>query len=264
MTIYDAAMVGVVIAGMAWGVWRGITWQLASIASLVLGYSASRTLSGQLASQFPGEPVVARGLAMMVIYALVSGGVFLAAWVVRTTLRKLQFEAYDRHLGMLLGGVEGALLGMVATLFVVSLAPNSREPIFTSHAGRVVGQVMATLGPVLPEEARNVLAPFWNGTSTGPEAESLAVEPEPRPTLDPAPESAPESEPKPARGRKPAWSAVSGDRARAAGGDRDPASLGDLIEEGEQRIGRAIVDRAEQELQKVGAGDTNGRSPQRR
>src|SRR4051794_25085610 len=115
MTIYDAAMVGVIIAGMVWGVWRGITWQLASIASLILGYSASRTLSGQVASSFPGEPVVARGLAMMLIYAAVSGGVFLVAWVVRTTLRKLQFEAYDRHLGMILGGLEGALLGLIAT-----------------------------------------------------------------------------------------------------------------------------------------------------
>ena len=36
MTIYDVAMVGIVVAGMVWGAWRGITWQLASIASLVL------------------------------------------------------------------------------------------------------------------------------------------------------------------------------------------------------------------------------------
>ena len=132
MTIYDVAMIGAVIAGIAWGFWRGITWQVASIASLVLGYSASRTLSEQLAPHFPGEPVVARALAMIVIYAAVSGGVFLVAWIVRATLRKLQFEAFDRHLGMMLGAVEGALLGMIVTLFVVSLAPKTRDPIFSS------------------------------------------------------------------------------------------------------------------------------------
>src|SRR6185369_4728611 len=76
MTIYDAAMAGIVVAGMVWGAWRGITWQLASFASLILGYSVAHTSSPQLASRFPGEPAVARALAMLVIYAAVSMGVF--------------------------------------------------------------------------------------------------------------------------------------------------------------------------------------------
>jgi membrane protein required for colicin V production len=64
---------------------------------------------------------------------------------------------------MVLGGLEGALVGLVATLFVVSLAPQSRGPIFASPSGKVVGRVMNTLGPVLPGEAREILAPFWDG-----------------------------------------------------------------------------------------------------
>ena len=111
MTLYDAAMVGLILGGMVWGAWRGIVWQIASLASLVLGYTVAHTTSDDLAVHFPGDPVVARGLAMVVIYAAVSGGVFLAAWMVRATLRKLKFEAYDRHLGMVLGGLEGALWG---------------------------------------------------------------------------------------------------------------------------------------------------------
>src|SRR4051812_1379627 len=164
MTYYDMAMAGVVVAGMIWGAWRGIPWQLASMASLVLGYLVAQPMSAQLAPQLPGEPVVARAAAMLVIYAAVSGGVFLAAWLVRATLRKLQFEAFDRHLGMVLGGIEGAFIGLVATLFVVSLAPQTRGPIFASPSGRVVGQLMDTVGPVLPGEVRSVLTPFWEGS----------------------------------------------------------------------------------------------------
>ena len=90
---------------MVWGAWRGITWQIASIASLVLGYTVAHTASDSAwLVHFPGDPIVARGLAMLVIYAAVSGGVFFAAWLVRATLRKLKFEAFDRHLGMILGG----------------------------------------------------------------------------------------------------------------------------------------------------------------
>ena len=54
MTIYDAAMAIVVVAGMVRGAWLGITWQLASIASLVLGYAISFPMSSQLAPHFPG------------------------------------------------------------------------------------------------------------------------------------------------------------------------------------------------------------------
>jgi uncharacterized membrane protein required for colicin V production len=165
MTIYDAAMAIVVVAGMIRGAWRGITWQLASIASLILGYLTAYPISAQLAPHFPGEPEVARALAMAVAYAAVSASVFALAWVVRETLHKLKFEAYDRHLGMLLGGLEAIGVGILLTLFVVSLAPTTRQPIFSSPTGRVVGTIMNTLGPVLPAELRQVLAPFWDAAA---------------------------------------------------------------------------------------------------
>lgn len=247
MTYYDVAMACVVIAGLVWGAWRGITWQIASIASLVLGYTASHTLSGQLAPQMPGEPVVARGIAMIVIYVAVSGGVFLAAWLVRTTLRKMQFEAFDRHLGMLLGGLEGALLGMVATLFVVSVAPQTRTPIFSSPTGRMVGQVMATLGPVLPEQLRTALTPFWNGAA--PESDTLAGEP-----AFPAP-----AQPEPSR---PASRDATGTQAP---GQTGTTSIADLIEQEESKISRAIVDTARKEIQQqIGTGGVDGRAVERR
>ena len=162
MTPYDAAMAGMIIAGMVWGAFKGVTWQVASLASLIFGYIASHTLSTQAAPYFPGEPAVARTLAMIAIYVGVSGGIFFVAWLIRATLRRWKFEAYDRHLGMILGGAEGGFLAMVLTLFVVTLAPQTRTPIFASPSGKVVSTVMATLGPMLPSEARAELAPFLN------------------------------------------------------------------------------------------------------
>ena len=163
MSPYDLAMVGVVIAGMIWGAFRGITWQLASMASLVLGYAVSFPASAQLAPHFPGEPIVARALAMLTLYVAVSGGIFLLAWSVRAVLRRWQFEAYDRHLGMVLGGLEGAILGMVATVFVISLAPQTRGPILGSTSGRVVGGLLDAVQPALPGEVRSMLAAHWAG-----------------------------------------------------------------------------------------------------
>jgi membrane protein required for colicin V production len=244
MTIYDVAMVGIVVAGMVWGAWRGITWQLASIASLVLGYSVAQPMSAQLAPQLEqfGGPVVARALAMILIYAAVSGGVFLVAWIVRSTLRQLKFEAFDRHLGMIMGGLEGALLGMIVTLFVVSLAPQSRAQIFTSPSGRIVGRVMNVVGPVLPGEVRQELAPFLNapgGTiADGGAGDGIAPRDQ-------------------ALGDVRSWT-----DKRGPGETPTASKLQDLIEEGESRLGRAIVETAKKGLQP--AGDANDRAVERR
>ncbi|WP_165250993.1 CvpA family protein [Paludisphaera soli] len=174
MTTYDMAMAAVLIAGMARGAWRGITWQLASIGSLVLGYLFSYPVSALIAPHLPGTPEAARAMSMAAAYLVVSGAVFGLAWMVRGVIRKLKFDAYDRHLGMMLGGVEGAAVGILGTMLVVSVAPKTREPIFDSPTGKVVNNVVHHVGPVLPAEVRNALAPFWHGDA--PVADAQAEE----------------------------------------------------------------------------------------
>ena len=163
---------------------------------------------------------------MITIYLGVSGGVYLIAWVVRTTLEKMKFEAFDRHLGMLLGGMEGALLGLVATLFVVSLAPQTRGPIFASPTGKAVGQLMAVLGPVLPAEARQELAPFWSND------QALAVQ---NPLFPSKAESA-----------------------------SSPNSVSGLIQEEETRLGKAIADGASKGIRAAAGGGTDDGTVERR
>jgi uncharacterized membrane protein required for colicin V production len=167
MTAYDGVMIGLVVAGMIWGWIRGFAWQIASIGSLVVGYFCAHHVSAYilpfLAQNQPGDPAIQRGGSMLLAYVVISGGIFFAAWSVRSTLRKMKFEVFDRHLGMLLGGIEGALLAVIGTMFVVSMSPTAREPIFSSHAGHVVARVMVATGPVLPAEIRKVTSPFWGG-----------------------------------------------------------------------------------------------------
>ena len=82
---------------------------------------------------------------------------------------------------------------------------------------------MDSVGPVLPDEARQALAPFWN-PSSGTIAEGTG-----------------------GSGLEEAPSAV---------------KLENLIEEGESRLGKAIVETAEKGLQQTGTG--NDRATERR
>jgi uncharacterized membrane protein required for colicin V production len=193
MTAYDGAMIGLVVAGMIWGSIRGFSWQIASIGSLVLGYFCAHQVSAYilpfLALYQPGDPAIQRGGSMFLAYLVISGGAFLAAWSARATLRKMKFEAFDRHLGVLLGGIEGALLGLIGTLFVVSLAPKARQPIFSSHAGHVVARVMDAAGPILPDEVRKVITPYWGGVPIADSPRpSVADDADPKTSDGPPPE----------------------------------------------------------------------------
>ena len=180
MTPYDATIIGVVIAGMVWGACRGLAWQAASIASLILGYAAAHGFSQQLAPHLPGEPLVAKALAMIILYAAVSGAIHLAAWSARATLRKMKFEAYDRHLGMVLGGVEGAFLGVIGTIFVVGLFPTTREPILKSSSGQVVSATLQTCQTALPSEYRQMLTKYWSGGGVSiPSSDTVSKQAEP-------------------------------------------------------------------------------------
>ncbi|WZO98211.1 CvpA family protein [Isosphaeraceae bacterium EP7] len=238
MTIYDAAMAGAILLGLGWGAWRGITWQLASLASLFLGYGASHTLSSQLAPSFPGEPLVARGLAMITIYLVTSCGIFLLAWIVRTTLARLKFEAFDRHLGMVLGGMEGAMLGVIVTLFVVSIAPETREPIFHSYSGRLVGALMDNLGPALPPEARSILGPFWKGEDGVPSNAPIKQLAQAEPAAIPATRPARSWNPFRDKDVKPASDELI-DETRKAIGDAKDAATGQLLDATKKAFGDA-------------------------
>lgn len=161
MTPYDVGMAVVIAGGMAWGAWKGITWQVAGIASLVLGYVVAFPFSAQLAPHLPLEPLLARGLALLVSYVAVSFGVFMVAWSIRATLRRLRFEAYDRHLGMMLGGVEGVILGLVATIVALSVAPGSRATILVSPTGKLVERGLRAARPLVPVELSDMLNPVF-------------------------------------------------------------------------------------------------------
>ena len=223
MTTYDAVMVGLVLAGMVWGAIRGMTWQVASIVSLVLAYFFAHQVSAYLVPYIPGDPIVKRAGSMLAAYVLVSAGVYFVAWTVRATLKKMKFEAYDRHLGMLLGGLEGSLLGVVGTMFVVSLAPSLREPIFSSASGRAVAHIMDSAGPALPAEVRDVVTPFWAHVKDTEHSPATQVA---------TPNQDPQAPP-------------------------DGSSLQDLARRARARIGKAAGDAVQSEVDQLGdQGDT--------
>jgi membrane protein required for colicin V production len=68
MQSYDLIMVLVLVAATVFGFWKGMAWQIASLASLVVSYFAALRFSGQLAPMFGDHAPLNRFIAMFAIY----------------------------------------------------------------------------------------------------------------------------------------------------------------------------------------------------
>jgi membrane protein required for colicin V production len=159
LTVYDGLMLLIVVACVFQGAWRGMVWQIAPIASLLLGYVVAYPLSERLAPYF-GQPPANRLFAMVAIYLAVSLAVYLMGRSIRESLERLKLVEFDRHLGALLGGVKGVLFTIVLTIGLLSLSPQARPIILSSETRTVAARIMTALSPILPPAFSDVIRPY--------------------------------------------------------------------------------------------------------
>jgi membrane protein required for colicin V production len=159
MQSYDLFMLLVVAAAVIWGAWKGLAWQLASVASLVLSYFVSVNFRGQVAQFFHYEPPEFNNLlAMLVLYV----GTTLVVWVgfnmVRDFLEKVQLKEFDRQIGGLLGLAKGLAICVLITLFTVGLGTESqRQAVIQSRSGYYITQFLKQVEPMVPAEYRRMV-----------------------------------------------------------------------------------------------------------
>ena len=157
---YDACMLAILAYTTIRGAAKGMAWQVAAIAALVLCFLFATPLSLVVAPMIRLEPPLNRWVAMLVIYLAFSFGCFAAARMLRSWLEALKFEEYDRHLGALFGFVKGAMICLVITFFSVCLSETARATILETRTGRISGQILDQLAVVMPAELDKVLAPY--------------------------------------------------------------------------------------------------------
>ena len=157
---YDLLMLGVLIFATARGAAKGIVWQLATIAALLLCFAFSESLSLAVAPLITVKPPLNRWIAMFALYLVFSFASFAAARNLREWIEKAKFVEYDRHLGGLFGLVKGGVFCLFVTFFTVTLSQSARAYIFDSYSGYAAAVVMDRLHPVMPNGLHDVLEPY--------------------------------------------------------------------------------------------------------
>ncbi len=163
MQTYDLLMLLVLVAATLFGFWKGMAWQIASLASLVVSYFAALRFSDQLAPVFGEHAPWNRFVAMLVIYIGTSFVIWTLFRLLSGAIDKVRLESFDRQLGAMFGLAKGVLLCVAITFFAVTLMPPAQgEAIVSSQSGRYIVALLDKSHSVFPPEIHQVVDPYLN------------------------------------------------------------------------------------------------------
>jgi len=149
----DWALLAVLAASLAVGVWRGLVFEVLSLLGWVAAYITAQVLAPLVATWLPigapgsalnqGAAFAATFVAALVVWAL-------ASRLLRALIHATPLALIDRVLGAGFGLLRGAVL-LLAVATVVALTPAARSSAWQHSQGAAwLGALLAGLKPVLP------------------------------------------------------------------------------------------------------------------
>jgi len=163
MQTYDILMLIVLLAATVFGMWKGMAWQIASLASLVLSYFVALKFADQIAPSLSGvaPPPLNKFVAMLIIYMATSFVIWTLFRLVSGIIDRVKLEYFDRQMGAIFGFAKGVLLCVAITFFAVSLLPQAqKEAIIGSQTGHYIVVMLNKTESVVPPEIHQVLRPY--------------------------------------------------------------------------------------------------------
>lgn len=168
MQTYDILMVAVLVGTAAFGFMKGMAWQIASLASIVLSYFVSLKFNAQLAPVFGDSEPWNKYVAMLVIFIGCSFGIWLAFRAVSTTIDRVKLKEFDRQMGAIFGLVKGVVFCVAITYFAATLLPDDKkEVVLASKSGFYISKLLTKAEAIVPPEYVETVGPFLHKVNEG-------------------------------------------------------------------------------------------------
>jgi membrane protein required for colicin V production len=155
MAVLDWIFLGVLILSLVLGAWRGLVFEVLSLAAWAVAFVVAQWFAPDVAAMLPmagaGDAVrYAAGFVLTFILAVFAGG--LIASLVKRLMSAVGLAPVDRALGAAFGLVRGVIILLAATV-VVAMTPLKSSGWWQESVGAGVSSaVLKGLKPVLPQE----------------------------------------------------------------------------------------------------------------
>jgi membrane protein required for colicin V production len=151
----DWLLCAVLLLSMLLGAWRGLVYELMSLAAWVAAFVLAQSLAQDVALMLPflqtaaAQVQYAAAFVLVFVVSLFAAG-FLS-WVLKKVVETVGLRPVDRALGAVFGLVRGVLLLLVATV-LIQLLGMAHQAWWQEAQGPVWLDVLLNgLKPVLPE-----------------------------------------------------------------------------------------------------------------
>jgi membrane protein required for colicin V production len=157
---YDIVMLVVLIGTTLFGVWKGVAWQVAALASVILSGIVAVQGSGPIAPYISAEEPWNRCLAMLILYVITAGAIWILFRMVSNVIDRVKLKEFDRQLGAIFGFAKGVLYCLVITFFAATMSEPTRQYVLQSKSGDFIARGIRQANPILPEEVRSWLGKY--------------------------------------------------------------------------------------------------------
>jgi membrane protein required for colicin V production len=157
---YDAIMLVVLIGATLFGVWKGVVWQIAALASVFASAAVAVHCSAPVAPYISSHEPWNRFLAIALVYVVVGGATWLLFRFISGIIDRLRLKEFDRQLGAIFGLAKGVLYCVILTFFAVTLSETARQMVLQSRSGDLIARGIRNANPILPEDIRHWLGKY--------------------------------------------------------------------------------------------------------
>ncbi len=161
MSIYDIVMLVIFFGSVIFGYRKGLAWQIASLAAIVISYFVAINFRNPVAQLISVQAPWNQFAAMLLLFL----GTSLVVWTVYAStsksIKRMELKGFDRQAGAILGVFKGGILCMLVTLFAVSLFGSTRNMVHNSATGHYVVSGIQQFSRFTPTELAGFLNPHF-------------------------------------------------------------------------------------------------------
>lgn len=147
---YDILVLGILVYFTVRGAARGMVWQLAGIAGIVVCFVFADAISAFAGPYVQLDPPLNNWVVLFgayVVFTLIS---YVVAGQISEFLARVKLREFDRHLGAVFGFVKGVVLSLILTFLIVTMSEDARAALKQSRSGIAAAKIVKTVHPYLP------------------------------------------------------------------------------------------------------------------
>lgn len=155
LAVFDWICLGILLLSLLMGLWRGLVFELLSLATWLAAFGAAQWLAPQVAPHLPMLGA-GNGLRFAAAFAVAFVAVIFVGGLVAVLVKKLVavvgLAPFDRALGGVFGLVRGVVV-LLSVAVIVGLTPLKTGVWWReSWSSGVLGAMLRGLTPLLPAE----------------------------------------------------------------------------------------------------------------